>query len=159
MKHSISTALAFFMMMTALCQTKDSTLFKKDPPNRSPAIFAASMPPCLIGIANQYGEYIGVSDNTLEKAKEFITEALAKVPDFKNQIREMEIQLMLASKEERYEDYEKLLHKISDLKIEASLFHEELVKRARKVFDKKDVLKLDGFINSNQDVFLKAVKL
>ena len=66
---------------------------------------------------------------------------------------------MQASKEERYDDYKKLLYKISELKIKASLFHEDLVKRARKVFDKEDVKKLDKFIIANQEIFLKAVKL
>lgn len=159
MKYIFSIALISLIISTGFSQTKESTLFKENPPHQTPAIFAASMPPCLIGVANQYGEYIGVNKETIKKTKEFITEARAKVPEFKKTIRKLEIQLMLASKGELYEDYKKLLHKISEVKIEASLFHEGLVKRARKVFDKDDVKKLDEFIISNQEVFLKAVKL
>lgn len=159
MKHLFSTILFFFIVTIGFSQSKDAPFFKENPPHSPPAIFAARMPPCLIGVANQYGTYIGVSINTLEKAEEFIKEAHSKVPAIKKQVRELEIALMQASKEERYDDYEKLLHKISDLKIKASLFHEDLVKRARKVFDEEDIKKLDDFINANQDEFLKTYKL
>ena len=159
MKKIFSTLLLFCIVTIGFSQTKDNTFFKENPPHQPPAIFVASMPPCLIGVANQYGTHIGVHKSTLEKAKEFIKEAHSKVPAFKKQTRTLEIALMQASKEERYDDYEKLLHKISDLKIKASLFHEDLVKKARKVFDKEDIKKLDDFIIANKDAFLKTVKL
>lgn len=159
MKNIFSTLLFFCIVAVGFSQTKESTFFKENPPHQPPAIFAASMPPCLIGVANQYGTHIGVNKNTLAKAKEFIKEAHRKVPAFKKQTRTLEIALMQASKEERYDDYEKLLHKISDLKIKASLFHEDLVKRGRKIFDKEDIKKLDDFIITNKDEFLKTVKL
>ena len=159
MKNTFNTLLFFCMLTLGFSQTKDNSFFKENPPHRPPAIFTASMPPCLIGVANQYGVHIGVRKNTLEKAKEFIKEAHSKIPLFKKQIRSFEIELMRASREEHYDDYKKLLHKISELKIKASLFHEDLVKRARKVFDKEDVKKLDEFIITNQEIFLKAVKL
>ena len=136
-----------------------TSVFEGNPPSLPPAIFEASMPPCLIGVASQYGENIGVSNETLEKASAFIKEAHKEVPKYKKQVRELELQLMKASKEERYDDYEKLLHQLSDVKIKASLFHEGLVKRARKEFKKEDIQKLDDFIQKNQDIFLGSVKL
>ena len=159
MKHLFSTLWFFFIVGVGFSQTKDNTFFKENPPHQPPAIFAASMPPCLIGVANQYGTDIGVSKSTLEKAEQFIKEAHSKVPTFKKQVRTLEISLMKASKEERYDDYEKLLNELSTLKIKASLFHEGLVKKARKVFEKEDVKKLDDFITANKDAFLKASKL
>ena len=140
-------------------QTKSDAFFKEKPPHKPPAIFAASMPPCLIGVANQYGTDIGLSKGTQEKAREFIKEAHSKVPAIKKQVRNLEIALIKASREEHYDDYEKLLKELSSLKIKASLFHEGLVKRARKVFDRKDVKKLDDFISANKEAFLKAYKL
>ena len=65
----------------------------------------------------------------------------------------------MASKEERYKDYENLLREISALKVKASIFHERLVKKARRVFDKKDVEKIDNFIINNKEAFLKAARL
>ncbi|MFV0571253.1 MAG: hypothetical protein ACK5M1_02330 [Xanthomarina gelatinilytica] len=159
MNHLLSILLVFTIVGTGFSQTKDNTFFKENPPNTPPAIFMASMPPCLIGVANQYGTDLGVSKSTLEKAKEFIEEAHKKVPTFKNQVRELEIALMKASKEERYDDYEKLLNELSAAKIKASLFHESLVKRARQVFDKEDIKILDDFIITNQEIFLKVYKL
>lgn len=159
MKHLFSIVLVFVIVGTGFSQIKNDTFFKEKPPHTPPAIFIASMPPCLIGVANQYGFDLGVSNSTLEKAKEFIEEAHKKVPTYKKQVRELEIALMKASKEERYADYEKLLGELGALKIKASLFHEQLVKRARKVFDKEDIKILDDFIITNQEIFLKAYKL
>lgn len=148
------------IVLGGICYSQQkNNLFKENPPSLPPAIFQASMPPCLIGVAYQYGNEIGVTDDTMKKANDFIKEAHKEVPNFKKRVKELELQLMKASKEERYEDYEKLLHKLSEVKIEASLFHEGLVKRAREGFNPKDVKKLDDFIITNQDVFLESVKL
>ena len=159
MKYLFSIILTFAIVGIGFSQTKEDTFFNENPPHTPPAIFAASMPPCLIGVANQYGDHIGVSKSTLNKVKDFIEEAHRKVPDFKKQVRTLEIALMNASIEERYADYEKLLHELGAIKIKASLFHEDLVKRARKVFSKNDIKKLDDFISANQEVFLKLYKL
>ncbi len=137
----------------------NENIFKDNPPGTSPAIFLASMPPCLIGVAHQYGSKIGISKKTLNMTDGFIKEALKKVPELKNEVRELELKIMKASKEERYKDYEKLLHQLANVKIKASLFHEGLVKRARKKFSKTDVEKLDVFILNNKEVFFKTVKL
>ncbi len=158
-KNLLSTTLLIMITMNLYSQTNNKNLFKNHPSHTPPAIFIASMPPCLIGVANQYGNDLGISKNTLQKAKEFIAEAKAEVPKLKKQIRTLEISILKASQEERYNDYEKLLHELSNLKIKASLFHESLVKRARKEFDKNDIKKLDQFIFDNKDEFLKGFKL
>lgn len=157
-KNTLTVLLLFFAAANVFPQASDKKLFEENPPHKVPAILLSSMP-CFIGLANQYGDYLGISEGTLKKVKGFISEAQAKVPGFKKQIRELEMSLMMASKEERYGDYEKLLQGLGTLKTEASLFHEELVKRARRVFDKRDVEKLDAFIMANQEVFLGASKL
>lgn len=147
------------LTVAVMAQSKEAVSFDENPPVQPPAIFVATMPPCLISVANQYGKSLNISEATLKKAQNFITEAHQKVPDFKNQVRKLEIDIMIASRKERYKDYEMLLKKLSEVKIEASLFHEGLVKRARKTFSKEDVEKLDKFIRENQKVFLAANKL
>ena len=159
MKTLLNTLLIVCLTVSAFAQTKMEVSFEENPPNQPPAIFAATMPPCLIGVAHQYGELIGISTASLQQAEQFISEAHKKVPEFKKKVSALEIALMNASREERYEDYEKLLKTLSDVKIEASLFHEGLVKRARKVFAKDDIQKLDDFIFSNHEVFLASYKL
>lgn len=145
--------------LTILAQTDTETLFQEKPPIKRPAIFVASMPPCIAGVAYQYGEGWNVSEATLEEVRKIMKEAHQKVPTYKSEVRALEIDLMNASTEERYEDYERLLRALSELKIEASLFHEELVKKARKTFSKQDLIILDKFILDNQEVFLAANKL
>lgn len=159
MKKVLSILLLFCLTTSVMAQPKREVSFDENPPNQPPAIFAATMPPCLIGVAHQYGESLGISALTLKEAENFINEAHQKVPEFKKKVKALEIDIMNASREERYEDYEKLLKTLSEVKIEASLFHEGLVKRAREVFAEEDVQKLDDFIFSHQDVFLAAHKL
>ncbi|PIE99942.1 MAG: hypothetical protein CR994_08090 [Maribacter sp.] len=159
MKAILNILFALFLMNISLGQTSQEKIFEDNPPHQPPAIFAASMPPCLIGVANQYGEVLGVSELTLKEAKAFITEVHAKVPEFKQRVRKLELQLVQASKDEKYDVYEKLLRELSEVKIEASLFHESLVKRARKKFMPKDVGILDRFIVNNQEEFMKGPKL
>ena len=159
MKHTINLILFLWMLTPVFSQTEKPSLFIKNPPQQSPAIFIASMPPCLIGVAMQYGSDIGIGKNTLKQCAVLIAEAHKKVPAIKKEIKALEIQIMIASKEERYADYKTLLTQLSQLKIDASLFHEALVKKARQVFDPKDLQKIDAFIVKNQDEFLKAVKL
>lgn len=147
------------LTVAAMAQSKEAVLLDENPPIQPPAIFVATMPPCLISVANQYGTFLGISEATLNKAQDFIKEAHQKVPEFKNQVRKIEIDLMVASMKERYEDYEGLLKKLGEVKIEASLFHEGLVKRARKTFSEQDIERLDEFIAENQEVFLSANRL
>ena len=159
MKKLLNTLLMICLATVILAQTNENISFEKTPPNRPPAIFASSMPPCLIGVAQQYGTSLGISTETLKQAEEFISEAHLRVHGFKKKVKDLELDLMKVSMEERYKDYEKLLRKLSDVKIEASLFHENLVKRARKTFKEEDVQKLDDLIFSNHEVFLASFKL
>ena len=147
------------LTITVMAQSNSKISFKENPPNQPPAIFAATMPPCIIGVAHQYGKSLGISKATLHKAKGIIKEAHQKVPEFKSKVRILEIALMNASKEGRYKDYKRLLKKLSKVKIEASLFHESLVEKARKTFAKTDVKKIDQFIEKNMEIFLAANKL
>lgn len=159
MKTNFLTAILLLLIVSLGYAQENKEIFKNNPPNTPPAIFVASMPPCIIGVANQYGAQIGISKTTIKKTEGYIEEAMQKVPEFKKQVTAIEIEIMEASKNEDYKKYEELLHKLGDLKIKASLFHEELVKRARKDFDKEDIKKLDTFINTHKEEFLKAAKL
>ncbi|MEM8928496.1 MAG: hypothetical protein AAGC45_09845 [Bacteroidota bacterium] len=159
MKTILTLLLGCLVVIPVFGQDEMHPIFENNPPHQPPAIFAASMPPCLIGVANQYGEELGVSEATLIASKAFIKEAYSKVPEFKKKVRDLELQLMKASKEERYDDYERLLRKLASVKIKASLFHEGLVKRARKKYTTEDVRILNRFIANHQNVFFGAVKL
>lgn len=159
MKINFLTAILFLLTVSLGCKQEQNEIFKNNPPNTPPAIFMASMPPCIVGVAKQYGAQIGVSETTIKKTDVYIKEATQKVPEFKKQVTAIEIDLIEASKNEDYKKYEELLHKLGDLKIKASLFHEELVKRARKDFDKEDIKIIDEFIEKNRAEFLKAAKL
>ena len=130
-----------------------------EPPHTPPAIFMSSMPPCIVGVALQYGEDIGLSAECLNLSKEYLSEAMEKVPNYIQRVRTLELKVMKASQNEDYERYEKLLNQLSALKIEASLFHEELVKKARQSMPAKDISKIDAFIRENHEEFLKTVKL
>lgn len=159
MKTNFLTAILLLLIVSLGYTQENKEIFKNNPPNTPPAIFMSSMPPCIIGVANQYGAQIGISKSTIKKTEAYIKEAMQRVPEFKKQVTVIEMQLLEASKKEDYKKYEELLHKLGDLKIKASLFHEELVKRARKDFDKEDIKKLDTFISTHKEEFLKAVKL
>lgn len=148
-----------FTALTALGETNHAQMIASNPPNKPPAIFAASMPPCIIGIAHQYGDELGISDKTKATTEALIDEANEEVPAIIDRVRELELKLMQASKEERYADYETYLRELSEVKVKASLFHEELVKKARKSYDADDINKLDHFISENKEVFLKQSKL
>lgn len=157
MKNAVILLTCLFTSML-YAQTKNN-IFKDNKPERANAIFVADMPPCIIGVTLKYGKDIGVSDDTVEKAGKIVAIAKAKVPYFKKELRALDIELTEASLNEDYEQYNKILREIADLKIKASLFHEELVKQAHKEFAKEDVAKLVNFIRENQDEFLKAAGL
>lgn len=159
MKNLILIVSLFTMGSNIFCQNTENSIFDDNPPHQTPAIFAASLPPCIVGVANQYGEHLNVTETTLEETKALITEAHKRVPEFKNRVKTLELAILNASQEERYDDYERLIKELAAVKVEASLFHEGLVKKARKNFDAKDVEKLDAFIQDNKEVFLTAVKL
>lgn len=130
-----------------------------EPPHTPPAIFMSSMPPCIVGVALQYGEDIGLSAECLNLSKEYLSKAMEKVPNYIQRVRTLELEIMKASQNEDYERYEKLLNQLGALKIEASLFHEDLVKKARNTMPASDIYKIDAFIRENQEEFLKTVKL
>ena len=83
MKNLIVICSFLLVSTFAFSQAENSDFFKNNPPSQRPPIFAASMPPCLIGVAKQYGSHLKLKKSTLKKVDEIIAEAHKEVPHYK----------------------------------------------------------------------------
>ncbi len=165
-----TTILNFLMLITIgmnAQQEKKENLWVKKPLERSP-IFASYMPVCVVEVTLEYGKELGLSAKSFEVAHSILGEAKKQVPTFKKKVRELELELLKASQEERYEDFERVLDEIvlqkkkDEIVLQkknAVLFLQKLIKKARKEYPKADMKKIDTFVEDNKEIYLQTMGL
>ncbi len=155
------TILSFLMLLTIgmnALQEKNENLWVKKPLERSP-IFASYMPVCVVEVTLEYGKELGLSEQSFEVAHKILAEAKKQVPVFKKKLRELELELLKASQEERDADFERILDEIVVQKKNAVLFLQKLMKKARKEYPKADMKKIDTFVEKNKEIYLQTMGL
>ena len=116
----------------------------------TPPIFISHVMPHLIGFALLYQEEIGLSNATVQEAKEIAKQTAPRIAALIEQVRQLELQVFDQSITRDQEKFETLLGQLADVKKEASMVQWEAVQKGYNHFAPKEIKSIEEFLKKNR---------
>ena len=125
----------------------------------APSIKTSDVPVCMIGLVEKRQHEVGVSDEAVRIANDIHQRVKPIIMQYRKKVIALQNILFDASLAGDLKLYKKTLQKLSVIKLQADLYHQDAVQEGRQRFSKQDVAKIDAWLEKNRKVMFAFHKL